>query len=515
MRQGRGRSSRRLRGARIARLGVGIGLLGSLMLPSAASAIDEFPVGVRPGGIAAGPDGALWFTEEGPPASPQQSFIGRLTTSGQYTHFPVLGPARLPDQIVAGPDGAMWFTQTGGTPGVGRIDMAGNIQEFACGCGSPSGITVGPDGHIWIGATSSFTIHRFNLTSGTFDLRYYVSGQLSELSDIERGLDGRLWFTESGGIGLAGNRIGALNPGIPPTITSQPAGDTADPAITRYAVSPGAEPSGIVSTAGGLLWFTEPGIGAIGRITTGGTVTEFPGAGSPSAIEAAADGALYYTLGFQGPPGVPNPPPCQGTGEHAIGRITTGGTFTNKFATPTPLSDPSDLTVGPDGALWFSEFCANKIGRIAVVVAAPPPPRPVTVSMTSLRVSPKSFRAAPKGGSISAKKKKKGKVGSRVSYTVSGAASTRFTVDRAERGRKSGKKCVKAKRGKKKGKRCTRYVRVKGSFTHKGKAGSNRFKFSGRVGSKKLKPASYRLNAVATAGPSKSKVRRANFKIIR
>ena len=270
----------------------------------------------------------------------------------------------------------------------------------------------------------------------------------------------------------------------------------------QRGLSPAAEPSGIVATAGGILWFTEPGIGAIGRITTGGAITEFPGSGSSaSAIAAGPDGALWYTLGYQAP--LPTSPPCTGTGEHAIGRITSAGTFTNKFATPTPLSDPSDITLGPDGYLWFSEYCADKVGRIAGGAPPPPPPPPpvVQLSISSIRLSPSSFRAATKGATITAKKKKKGKTGTKVSYRVSLAASTKFTVEKVEKGRKSGKKCVAAK-GKKKGKKCTRYV-VKGSFTHKGKAGGNKFGFSGRVKSKRLKPGSYRLSAVATSGAQK------------
>jgi hypothetical protein len=46
-----------------------------------------------------------------------------------------------------------------------------------------------------------------------------------------------------------------------------------------------------------------------------------------------------------------------------IGRITTAGTF-NGFLTTTTLSNPSGITAGPDGALWFTEQTVNKIGRI-------------------------------------------------------------------------------------------------------------------------------------------------------
>ena len=463
MMEGRGSTSRRRRGPGLVRvLVVAIGLIGLLALPSAAFAIDEFPVGIKPGGITTGPDGALWFTEEGPPPpAVPVNFIGRLTTSGQYTHFQLPNQGSIPDQIVAGPDGRLWFTEVGGNR-IGAITTAGQITEYPNAGGQPQGIAVGPDGALWYTAAASNSIRQIG-TDGTYGAVYTIPTATSDPSDLELGPDGRLWFTET-----VGNKIGALNVGTG--------------AITEYNVglTPGAEPSGIVATAGGILWFTEPGIAAIGRITTDGTITEFPGAGSSaSAIAAAPDGALWYTLGYQAPSAIS--PPCTGTGEHAIGRITSGGTFTNKFATPTPLSDPSDIALGPDGALWFSEYCADRIGRIVTGGPPPPPPPPVVVlSVSSVKLSPRSFRAAPKGASTTAKKKKKGKTGTKVSYTVSLAASTKFTVERVEKGRKSGKKCVKAK-GKKKGRKCTRYVRVKGSFTHKGKAGGNKFGFSGRV----------------------------------
>lgn len=39
------------------------------------------------------------------------------------------------------------------------------------------------------------------------------------------------------------------------------------------------------------------------------------------------------------------------------------GTIT-KFKVPTPMSDPDGITTGPDGALWFTEAGAGKIGRV-------------------------------------------------------------------------------------------------------------------------------------------------------
>jgi hypothetical protein len=41
-----------------------------------------------------------------------------------------------------------------------------------------------------------------------------------------------------------------------------------------------------------------------------------------------------------------------------IGRITTEGTIT-EYPIPTPDSGPNGITAGPDGALWFTESCAG------------------------------------------------------------------------------------------------------------------------------------------------------------
>src|SRR5213080_3960121 len=62
----------------------------------------------RPVGITAGPDGNLWFTESG------RDRIGRITTAGVITEFPVPTASSIPYEIAAGPDGALWFTESNG-----------------------------------------------------------------------------------------------------------------------------------------------------------------------------------------------------------------------------------------------------------------------------------------------------------------------------------------------------------------------------------------------------------------
>jgi FG-GAP-like repeat len=52
-------------------------------------------------------------------------------------------------------------------------------------------------------------------------------------------------------------------------------------------------------------------------------------------------------------------------GNDKIGRITTAGVVT-EYAIPRASTGPTSITVGPDGAFWFSEQFANRIGRLAV-----------------------------------------------------------------------------------------------------------------------------------------------------
>ncbi len=72
-----------------------------------------------------------------------------------------------------------------------------------------------------------------------------------------------------------------------------------------------------------------------------------------------------------------------------------------------------------------------------------------------------------------------------------------FTVDAATTGRRSGKSCVKATKKNRRKKHCTRYTRA-GRFAIQSKAGANTHHFTGRIGSKKLQPGSYRITLVAT-----------------
>jgi streptogramin lyase len=66
--------------------------------------------------IAAGPDGAMWFTEL------TGNKIGRISTAGVVTEYAIPTPGSNPIGIAAGPDGALWFAEYLGNK-IGRIKL--------------------------------------------------------------------------------------------------------------------------------------------------------------------------------------------------------------------------------------------------------------------------------------------------------------------------------------------------------------------------------------------------------
>jgi virginiamycin B lyase len=233
-------------------------------------------------GITAGPgDGAVWFSGYGS----NQRKIGRITADGVITEFVSFN---TPSAITAGPDGALWFTEDAAHQ-IGRIDSGGVISEYGIPCcGEPSRIVAGPDGALWF--TEGNKIGR--ITTGGVVTEYCLPDPNAAASGITAGPDGALWFTEPSAVTDYIDLICSGNDKIGRITTSG--------MITEYALSRSVACRGLTSIAAGpdgALWFNESYLNAVGRITTAGAVTEYP-LPSPlqvsSDVTAGPDGALWF-----------------------------------------------------------------------------------------------------------------------------------------------------------------------------------------------------------------------------
>lgn len=114
--------------------GTGNGAIGKVPIGATSSSqITEYSsgmTGAQPNDITTGPDGALWFTycnaSTGGPLSGKY-VIGRITTSGVITEYAVPSANANPAGIAAGPDGAVWFTELGASA-IGRLSLQSSAR---------------------------------------------------------------------------------------------------------------------------------------------------------------------------------------------------------------------------------------------------------------------------------------------------------------------------------------------------------------------------------------------------
>lgn len=231
-------------------------------------------------------------------------------------------------------------------PGCGRAAAlpAGAYAEFPLPTGDRGlYITAGPDRNLWftesdkVGRiTTGGTVTEFPLPAVSLDpILASPCGARLCLGEITAGPDGNLWFTGNWFTdqGLA-SEIGRITPGG--TITEFPLALAGEHFV--YPVSIAAGPDG-------NLWFQG------GRITPSGTITKLP-TKSLGGFASGPDGNLWFT-----------------EESNKIGRITLSGTVT-RFSIPKCCA--TGITAGPDGNLWFSYaprpgsvFPENSIGRIS------------------------------------------------------------------------------------------------------------------------------------------------------
>jgi virginiamycin B lyase len=230
--------------------------------------------------------------------------------------------------------------------------------------------------------------------SGFVEYRMPSAGDIP--TAVAVGRDGSVWFTieSSDAIGiLRGGRIEKLHKG-------------------KMSV----EPMGLAIGADGAAWFTDSPARAVSRMAGDGAVTSFVLTGTPIArlhqLAIAPDGAVWFAdstalsitrlrdglftphmlASFR-----PNPygvaVDATGTvwatlqGANKLARVTPDGPVA-EIEIPTRGSGPSDIAVSRDGAVWFVEFRANKIGCFAAGRFSEIPAPTAQAALTGLAVAP-------------------------------------------------------------------------------------------------------------------------------
>jgi streptogramin lyase len=315
--------------ALMAGLAIALGAMLSAAQAAPVGMLKQFKVptaGSSPEHITRASDGNFWFTESfvnNQNALPNK--VGRITPSGQVTEFDVCEhpdfgfESCFPTDIVQGSDGDLYFTKNDAP--LGRITTEGVVLPDVGERFSFNGN--GLDAHgddIWIADFNNAVIHRYNVRTGVFS----EFATTSPTFDVTVAPNGIVWFTEGDG------RIGRLNPAT-----------TGGP--TEINVE--GFPREINVASDGAVWFTERFSQAVGRINPAtNAVQMFPVDGGPEDIAPAADGSMWVTRSTAG----------------NIARITPEGVITTQSKT-IKGSEPTGITVAPNGDPWFTMLSADKI----------------------------------------------------------------------------------------------------------------------------------------------------------
>jgi streptogramin lyase len=199
----------------------------------------------QPLGIAAGPDGNMWFTDRG------SDYVGNisplLATIDEY-EIPTNSSRVAQDDVVL-PNGMMFFVETG----TGKIAY---VQISSLVLGSLNAIT-----------------ERTPKSAKPGDLRYITSSP-----------DGNVWFTEN-----LSDKIGRVNVSANPITVDE-----------FSLATKGAQPEGIAMGPDGAIWFAEFHSKMIGRIALnaapGTTPQEFSfGFLAPAGVTTGSDCNLWVT----------------------------------------------------------------------------------------------------------------------------------------------------------------------------------------------------------------------------
>jgi len=288
-----------------------------------------------PCGITSGKDGNIWFmlTKEGP-RSPIFA-IGKMTTGGEMTLFPVIDK-QANCKIVDGPDDAIWWTLP---DKLARFSYDGAYSEVVIPDATrkePDGktsdpmvpIAVGPNGRIWFAPRQ---LIGYDQKSGQIT-RLDVIGKLPPVVSTNSAQISSLYVKANGSV-LFGTTNGFVGFAAP------------DGRVSASRLPTGL---GIINSVtlgdDGAIWAADFLAPVIWKLNNG-TLQTISLPTSVWKMLIGPDHAIWYA--YVG---------------GAIGRITQDGKTAVGYKIDNDLITVPDITSGPDGSIWFINL--RSIGRI-------------------------------------------------------------------------------------------------------------------------------------------------------
>jgi streptogramin lyase len=334
----------------------------------------------QPAGVAKGPDGNLWYTKQGTGSDPSTgnpiASVGYIPTSGgppvefAIPAITIAGALSQPNAqgIAAGPNGTLWFTSPI-TGSIGSVTTSGSfstplVTQYAP-YSQPQWIVLGPDNeHLWFTDLGYIAFGAYPPSIGSIDaatnqiVTFALPNPNSLPGVIAVGPDAALWFIDYGTDAATGTNP---QPSIGTITTSG--------SIKEYPLTNGHTlnaQSFITAGPDGALWFTTSD-GYIGRITTAGSLTYYqipvPGGSTSTVgqgIVTGPDSAIWLAQEST------DASTAQTSGQ--IGRFTPATGVFQQFPIPTQSGgqspNPLAIVVGPDNGLWFTDYATNSLGAI-------------------------------------------------------------------------------------------------------------------------------------------------------
>jgi virginiamycin B lyase len=202
---------------------------------------------IEPLGLGVAPDGSAFFTDAIGGA------IARVSRDGQISRFKLDTPIVRLGRLAVAPDGSAWFAESTEYSITQLKDGSLIRHEVESPRGDPFGVAVAPSGVVWATLQSGDQLLRIGADghADTFDVPH--PGAVP--TDIAVGPDGSAWFIE-----IRGNRIGRLHDGK----------------FAEFEVGvENAGLSGIAVAGDGSVWFGMLRKASLGRLRDG-KVAIFP-----------------------------------------------------------------------------------------------------------------------------------------------------------------------------------------------------------------------------------------------